>query len=433
MLDRRLDQALEHGERSRAESQKIGDDETDFNAATTHGSALVFAGHMREGWDLLESAVALARGAAQEAEAARAYRMIGSSASVLVEYDRADHWLTEGIRYAERVELWNHRHYMAAHLAHVEWATGRWDAATRTAERALADGRGGITTRITALYVLGYLALGRRNPDAATDLLSQALALGERMNELQRLSPPLWGLAELARCQGEYDAAIGLCERGYDASAAVTDAAYLFPFLVTGVRAHLASGSVDAAEQWSNRLAAVLATRAIPGTDAAIDHASGLIRLARGDVAGAHHALTAASEMWRSRQRFWEGTWSTLDLAHVAAKSRRLGEARRLVEDVRVAARAADATTLGDAADAAVAALAAGRPEEPWHPLSRREFDVAGLVAAGLTNREIAARLVLSPKTISAHIEHILTKLGAARRAEIAAWCATVRFEPTPD
>jgi DNA-binding CsgD family transcriptional regulator len=37
---------------------------------------------------------------------------------------------------------------------------------------------------------------------------------------------------------------------------------------------------------------------------------------------------------------------------------------------------------------------------------------------------------VLSPKTVSAHVEHILTKLGAARRTEIAAWCATVRRDP---
>jgi non-specific serine/threonine protein kinase len=48
-------------------------------------------------------------------------------------------------------------------------------------------------------------------------------------------------------------------------------------------------------------------------------------------------------------------------------------------------------------------------------------------VAAGLTNRQIAEQLVLAPKTISAHITHILTKLGAARRAEIAAWVTTVR------
>jgi len=52
---------------------------------------------------------------------------------------------------------------------------------------------------------------------------------------------------------------------------------------------------------------------------------------------------------------------------------------------------------------------------------------VAQLVAAGLTNRQIAERMAVAPKTVSAHVTHILGKLGAARRAEIAAWCATVR------
>ena len=62
----------------------------------------------------------------------------------------------------------------------------------------------------------------------------------------------------------------------------------------------------------------------------------------------------------------------------------------------------------------------------------KREYEVAQLVAAGLTNRQIAQQLVLAPKAISAHVTHILTKLGAARRAEIAAWCATVRRDTPP-
>jgi DNA-binding CsgD family transcriptional regulator len=57
---------------------------------------------------------------------------------------------------------------------------------------------------------------------------------------------------------------------------------------------------------------------------------------------------------------------------------------------------------------------------------------VARLVAAGCTNREIAAQLTVAPKTVSAHVTHILTKLGAGRRAEIAAWCATVQDQPRP-
>ncbi|GAA1010246.1 LuxR family transcriptional regulator [Acrocarpospora pleiomorpha] len=427
LMDDGLDEAIVHGERGRAESRRIGDDEAVLNAEATLGSVLVFVGRMEQGWELLEGAIARARDTDQEAEAARGYRMIGSCASVLVEYDRAEHWLAEGVRYGEKVELWNHRHYMASHLAHVQWATGQWDTATLTAQQALADGRGGITTRITSLYVLGYLAMGRGDWDAAAELLGEASAEGERMAELQRLSPPLWGLAEAARCRGDHDTALMLCERGHEVSANVTDAAYLFPYLLTGVRAHLARDDIDAARAWSDRVGAALAARGIPGTLPAVEHARGLLLLARGDVAAAQRTLAAASESWQARRRFWEGAWALLDLAAVAAKARRHAEAARLVAQVRAGAASAGATTLVDAADRLAAPPGGGRPVDPWHPLSGREFEVSQLVAAGLTNRQIAERLVLSPKTVSAHVEHILTKLGAARRTEIAAWCATVR------
>jgi DNA-binding CsgD family transcriptional regulator len=432
MLDRRLDEAITHGERSRAESEKTGDDETLLNTAVTLGSVLVFAGRMDEGWQLLEDAVARACAAQREAEAARGYRMIGSSASVLVEYDRAGRWLAEGIGYAEQVELWNHRHYMASHLAHVQWATGQWDAAAQTARQALADGRGGITTRATAQYVLGYLAMGRGDWDAAEGLLREALAIGEQMAELQRLSPPLWGLAEAARCRGDHEGALALCERGFQASAEVTDAAYLFPFLLTGVRAHLAHNEADAAQAWADQLAPVLAARAIPGTLPAIDHARGLVLLARGEVSAAHQVLEAASGAWRARHRFWEGAWARVDLAAAAAHLRRRGEVALLASEVCDLAAAAGATTLADAADRLAASSGRARQADPWYPLSAREFEVAELVAAGLTNRQIGERLVVAPKTVSAHITHILGKLGAARRAEIAAWCATVRPDAPP-
>jgi len=55
-------------------------------------------------------------------------------------------------------------------------------------------------------------------------------------------------------------------------------------------------------------------------------------------------------------------------------------------------------------------------------PLSRREQEVAALVAEGLGNRQIAAELVLSPRTVDRHVENILAKLGFRSRARIAAW-----------
>ena len=67
-------------------------------------------------------------------------------------------------------------------------------------------------------------------------------------------------------------------------------------------------------------------------------------------------------------------------------------------------------------------AKARGAEEEPWRPLTAREFEVARLVANGMTNVAIADALSLSPRTVGAHVEHILAKLGVARRAEIATW-----------
>lgn len=59
--------------------------------------------------------------------------------------------------------------------------------------------------------------------------------------------------------------------------------------------------------------------------------------------------------------------------------------------------------------------------------MTAREFQVARLVAEGLTNPAIGAELDIATKTVAAHVEHILAKLGASRRAQIGGWAATVR------
>ncbi|MFI1261055.1 MULTISPECIES: response regulator transcription factor [Streptomyces] len=59
--------------------------------------------------------------------------------------------------------------------------------------------------------------------------------------------------------------------------------------------------------------------------------------------------------------------------------------------------------------------------------LTRRESQVAELVAGGRTNKEIAAELTISRRTAEGHVEHILTKLGFTSRARIAAWAAENR------
>ncbi|ATL87954.1 hypothetical protein DNK48_04085 [Streptomyces malaysiensis subsp. malaysiensis] len=68
--------------------------------------------------------------------------------------------------------------------------------------------------------------------------------------------------------------------------------------------------------------------------------------------------------------------------------------------------------------------------KRPAHPLSRRERDVAELVVEGLTNRQIAARMHVSVRTVETHIRHIRTTLGLRSRAHIAAWVAQRQPKP---
>jgi DNA-binding NarL/FixJ family response regulator len=69
----------------------------------------------------------------------------------------------------------------------------------------------------------------------------------------------------------------------------------------------------------------------------------------------------------------------------------------------------------------------------PPTPLTRREREVAALVAEGLSNKEIAARLVIARRTAEGHVERILQKLGFASRAQLAAWVTERRTAEADD
>ena len=64
------------------------------------------------------------------------------------------------------------------------------------------------------------------------------------------------------------------------------------------------------------------------------------------------------------------------------------------------------------------------QPVAQQSPLTKREQTIAELIAQGLSNREIAASLVIAQRTAEGHVEHILTKLGFRSRAQVAAWVA---------
>jgi DNA-binding CsgD family transcriptional regulator len=93
---------------------------------------------------------------------------------------------------------------------------------------------------------------------------------------------------------------------------------------------------------------------------------------------------------------------------------------RRLVSQGVLEPRATDAV-LAAAGYGEPAAATLRRPINPGG-LSRREVDVLDLAARGLTTKEIADRLCISPKTADHHIQHIYNKIGVSTRAAAALW-----------
>jgi DNA-binding NarL/FixJ family response regulator len=103
-----------------------------------------------------------------------------------------------------------------------------------------------------------------------------------------------------------------------------------------------------------------------------------------------------------------------------------------IVDAVRRVASGASVVGAGSAEAAFRELRAAGPASSALERLSERERDVLGLLADGLTNREIAGRLVLSEKTVRNHVSSVLRKLGFRHRTEAALFAAPLRDRLRP-
>ncbi|NUP66677.1 MAG: LuxR family transcriptional regulator [Nonomuraea sp.] len=193
--------------------------------------------------------------------------------------------------------------------------------------------------------------------------------------------------------------------------------------------------------------------------------AAGVERWRSGDLAEADSLFRSSLRLERSTGYRYSSAWTVESLAWIAADQGRdvhaahligaAGTMRRLLEvslegfraydDAHRACESALRTRLGEepfrkAVDTGAAfdfeeaiAFALEEPAEPQtrppsapapprSVLTSREFEVAGLIAEGVRNKDIAARLVISQRTVEGHVEHILEKLGFTSRTQVAAW-----------
>ena len=375
-----------------------------------------------------------ARDAGFESVGVTGYRNLAVLATRVMDTRTAEVAIGEGLQYADAIEQSHCRQMISTTRSVLDWAGGRWDAADERARHELVD-RGCIRGTIGSLDVIGLVALGRGRADEARRWLDESLAAGRRIGEVQFILTPLWGLAETDLLVGDLAGAITRCEEGWSIACSTGERALFIPFVVTGTRALNAARRPDEAERWAARTRDHLAGwESVAGP--ALSHADGLVRLATGSLTAAREALERAVRGWDERGRIWEATWARLDLAHCLLRMNRHADAAALVADVRATAGVLGSTPLAARADElSKASHGRGLEDEPWRPLTVREFEVARLIADGLTNAAIAGQLTIAPKTASAHVEHILAKLGVTRRAEIAAWTASIDkpARPAPD
>jgi DNA-binding NarL/FixJ family response regulator len=143
--------------------------------------------------------------------------------------------------------------------------------------------------------------------------------------------------------------------------------------------------------------------------------------LAEGDAEPRAVKLTSALEAAERSGFLLESLWIQLDLGRALAEAGN-EEAVAMLEHAASLGHDLGAGTVQELAEQSLRLLGV----RTWHrgaagaPLTRREEEVAELVAGGATNREIADVLFLSPKTVERHVSNVLKKFGARNRTELA-------------
>lgn len=288
-----------------------------------------------------------------------------------------------------------------------------------------------------ALNNLGPLVLNDGNYAAARSLYEESGAIRREIGDKRGTAIALSNLGLTARCQGEYERArtllgqcLGLFEELHDNSGK----AYCLTHL--GVSEHCA-GNADRAgallkeslalfgQQGNKRLVAEALTML-----AGAERVQGYPQRAA-TLFGAAQALYDAtgSSVWTVNRHLYERdlTATRAQLADDTFKA-------ALAEGRAMAFEQAIEYALARSEDAVPTAKRKGTPGPSGAAglLTAREREVATLVARGLSNPEIAARLVISIRTAQTHVQNILNKLGVTSRAQIAAWAVEHGLH-TPD
>jgi LuxR family maltose regulon positive regulatory protein len=385
------------------------------------GRALVSDGELEEGMRRLDEATTVAL----HGEARLLYCVawaccyLISACERVRDYERAAEW-------CDRVGDFCGRHDIfllsicRAHYASVLSWQGRWDEA----ETQLTEAVGGLRAS--------------RPP-----MVGDALA---RLGELRRRQGRLNEAEELfARTESHTISLLGRAQLALDrdqpAEAAELADRYLRRFpergrversagLEVGVRAFAGCGELGRSEDALSELRGIATRARTRPIQAAVYASEGTLAAARGDHNAARCSFEDAIDLLAACDAPFEAGRVRLDLAATLRAQGRRDRARREIEVAVAAFREIGAEAECARAEAMLETRRSAGPamDGPLARLSARELEVLGLVAEGLTNHDIAQRLVLSEHTVNRHVANILGKLGLNSRTAAASLAGRYGF-----
>ncbi len=384
--------------------ERFGD--RDLFALAMHGEGhmLVKDGRVREGLALLDEAmVAVTAEELSPIVTGIVYCGVILACQEVYEVRRAREW-TRALSdwWALQPELVAFTGRCLVHRAEILQLDGSWPDALAEARRA---GDRFVETRNPAAglarYRQGELLRLQGEFAAAERAYKEASGFGWE---------PQPGLAQLRLAQGRSDAAVAAIRRAEAATSVLLERARLLPAFVEIM---LATGENEAARRACSELEVLAQGFESAMLAALVAHAQGAVHVAGGDPQAALVALRRARDLWQA-----------LEAPYETARTRVLiGEAcRALGDDEAAALELEGARSIFERLGAKPDLARLGTGVGDTHGLSRRELEVLRLVAAGKSNRDIAAELVISEHTVARHVQNIFAKLRLSSRAAATAF-----------
>jgi DNA-binding CsgD family transcriptional regulator len=325
-------------------------------------------------------------------------------------------WTSALTSWCERQpEMVAHNGLCLVHRAEMMLLEGDWDTALAESRRSadrFSMGALNQLARGAAFYCQGEALRLRGDFGAAEEAYRQASLHGRE---------PQPGLALVRLAQKKEDAAAAAIRRVMGETTVPLARTGILPAYVEIM---LALGSIDVARDACRELDEIAASLGYEAVDAMAAHARGSLALAEGRASDALLDLRRALAIWTELMAAYE----------VARVRVRIGLACRALGDEDTAALELEAarTTfegLGAAPDLAWVESVTQEPRAgATHGLTGRELQLLKQVAAGKTNKEIAADLSISEHTVARHVQNIFAKLGVSTRTEAASFAFAKRL-----